>query len=78
MNYINGFSERLLKSINDSGMTYNEIARKCGFDRRVLYRACYENYMPNSGNLARICAVTHTSADWLLGLKRQKHEMQYL
>ena len=65
--YIEGFYDRLDEACRRSGMTKNEIAIRCCFSRKVLY----PGRMMNSGYLARFCAVTNTSADWLLGLRRE-------
>lgn len=68
--YIEGFYDRLDEACYRSGMKKCEIARVCGFDRKIL---CGERqYMMNSGYLAKFCAVTNTSADWLLGLRRDE------
>lgn len=65
--YIEGYYDRLDEACRRSGMTKNEIALRCCFSRKVLY----PGRMMNSGYLARFCAVTDTSADWLLGLRRE-------
>lgn len=70
IHYIQGFNERMQQAVNNSNLPTTEIARKCGIDRKVIYRSCYDFYMPNSSNLAKICVVLNVSADWLLGLKR--------
>lgn len=66
--YIEGYYDRLDEACRRSGMTKNEIALRCCFSRKVLY----PGRMMNSGYLARFCAVTDTSADWLLGLRREE------
>ena len=65
-NLINVYHWRVRKVIAESGMTSVEIARKMGCDRKVLgnTRVC----MMSSGNLAKFCAITHVSADYILGL----------
>ena len=66
--YIMGFHERLDKACKDSGISKAEIARRCGFARGILYPAPYQ--MMASVYIAKFCAVTHTDANWLLGVKR--------
>ena len=65
--YIEGFEERLDEACIKSGMKKAEIARRGGFNRKILSR--YNNTMMNSGDLARFCSVTHTDANWLLGVE---------
>lgn len=66
---IEGFWERLDQAVNESGKTKTEIAKTCGFDRKSFYR---RQGMPHAGFIARFCAETAVSADWLLGLERRK------
>lgn len=67
---IDGFWDRVDQTCEKSGLTKNEIARRCGFERKILFH--YGKRMPNSGFVARFCAETGVSADWLLGLERRK------
>ena len=64
--------DRIDKAIERSGLSKSEIARRGGFERRTLNGRA-GNIMPSLGTLARFCAVTHTSADYILGLK-DSHE----
>ena len=66
--YIEGFNERIDEACIKSGLTKKEIARRAGFDRKTLSRMSQDNMM-NSGALARFCNVTHSDANWLLGIK---------
>lgn len=68
---LEGFWERIDETIVDSGLSKTEIARRSGFERRVLNGAS-ENRMMSVGSLARFCAVTNVSADWILGLRSEK------
>lgn len=67
--YIEGFRERLMKVCVESGMSKSEIARKCGFNRKIL-SPDYDFHMLSSGYVAKFCEVTHTDANWLLGISR--------
>ena len=67
-NLIYGFWDRMEEAMFKSGMTKLEISRRMGVDRKTLY-APHDRRSLNSGYLARFCAVTGVSADWLLGLK---------
>lgn len=66
--YIEGFYERMDEACLNSGLSKNEIARRCGFNRKIL-TGVKENRMLSSGYLARFCVVTKTDANWLLGIK---------
>lgn len=68
--YIQGFRDRLDEACADSGLTKIEIARRCGFDRKVLFPSTGQ--MLTSGHVARFCAVTKIDANWLLGITRSK------
>lgn len=67
--YIQGYDERVHRAIVESGMTKLEVARKMGCDHKTVLPA--RGVMMNSWNLARFCAVTGVSADWILGLRRE-------
>lgn len=69
--YIEGFWERLEEAVRESGLTKTEIARRIGCDRKSLYELSGAHRMPHAGYMAKFCAVTKVSADWLLGLKRE-------
>ena len=67
---IEGYKERLEEAVYQSGMTKKEIARLMGMDRKVLLPKSY-GWQMGSGALARFCAVTGVSADWMLGLRKE-------
>lgn len=69
MKFIEGYHDRLQEACDDSGLSKTEIARRCGMHRHAFY--C--DGMMNGYTLAKFCAVTKVSADWLLGLRREKH-----
>lgn len=73
--YIEGFYERLEEACSQYGETKVEIARRCGFDRKILMGVC-RNRMMNSGNLARFCALTGTDANWLLGVTNARKDLE--
>lgn len=66
--YIEGFYERLDEACYRTGLSKNEIARRCGFDRKIL-TGLKDNRMISSGYIARFCEITKTDANWLLGIK---------
>lgn len=67
---IEGFAERLDQAIEASGMSRNQIASLMGMERKVLLPLTTGCQM-GSGALAKFCAITGVSADWLLGLKKE-------
>lgn len=67
---LEGFTERLNKAINNSGMDVSVIGRKAGISRGMLYKYQYEMAMPTVGSLAKLSMVLNVSADWLLGIER--------
>ena len=70
---VEGFWDRLDQACLKDGRTKTQIANACNFDRKVLYRsAALHKVMMSSGYLARFCTETNTSADWLLGLRRER------
>lgn len=67
--YTQGYDERVNRAIVETGMSKAEVARKMGCDKKTVHTT--RGVMMNSGNLARFCAVTGVSADWILGLRRE-------
>jgi len=70
-----GFWDRVEEAIQDSGMSKAQIAKKMGVERKALYASKSgnnDNRSWHSGRLATFCKITGVSADWLLGLSRQK------
>jgi len=68
---IEGFWERLNEACKKDGRSKSEIARACGFNRKVLYWSSNKSNM-HVGYMVKFCAETNTSADWLLGLRRSE------
>lgn len=71
--YIRGFNERFEEAIEETGYNHTELARILQCDRKRLIISQRGLGMPESGFLARFCATTNTSADWLLGLSDKKN-----
>lgn len=63
---IYGFWERFEEAVSCSGLSKAEIARRIGVHRHSLYAS---DHVPSALTIAKVCAITHTSADYLLGLK---------
>ena len=68
-----GFHDRLNQAVEESGLSQAEIARRTGLHRHTVLAT--ESAMPNSGTLAKLCAVLHVSADWLLGLSNVRRKV---
>ncbi len=66
---IYGFWEKIEEACAVSGLTKAEITRRMGVDRKLLYGRPGMSCAMNSANLAKFCAITNVSADYLLGLK---------
>ena len=66
---IYNFEERVEQVIKDSGMSKCEIARKAGFDRKIL--SFNFGWHLSAYNLMAFCQVTGVSADYLLGLRKE-------
>lgn len=69
---IEGFWDRVDSVCYKSGLSKSEIAMRIGCDRKTLMQSQMNCAMMNSGYLAKFCAVTGTSADYLLGLKKEE------
>lgn len=72
---IYGFWDRVDEAARASGIPKAEIARRMGYSRKVLY-FCNRAQVLNGYALAKFCAITNVSADWLLGLKSGPRTLQ--
>lgn len=61
-NTVYNFWERVDKEIYDQNKTKTDVAKQCGFDRKVL--STYGNL--SLPYFARLCSALHVSADYLL------------
>lgn len=66
--YVEGFWDRVNVVCARSGMSKQEITRRMGVDRKLLYGTDRANI--SALNLAKFCAITGTDANWMLGLTR--------
>ena len=64
--YIRGLWDRVEEAIGKENISKAELARRCGFDRKILHGQT-NMYLPY---FARMCAELHVSADYLLFGKR--------
>lgn len=71
---VEGFRDRLYEAIEDTGLSKTAMAEKCGFSRKIFYDG-WESFRSqlNSGYLMKFCSITGVSADWLLGLSKEKY-----
>lgn len=72
--YIEGFAERVDMVLTEQGLSKSRIAKAICFDRKTFIGIGRDNRMPCPMAIARFCAYTHTDANWLLGIKRQRIE----
>ena len=68
---IPGMWERIDEVIADSGLSKIEISKRCGFERRTLSGET-ENRMLSIGALKSFCQTMNVSADYILGIKKEK------
>lgn len=63
--FVEGFWERLDDEIHKQNRTKKDVAKQCGFDRKILIRTSgHDNIcLPY---FARLCSALHVSADYLL------------
>lgn len=70
---IQGFWDRVDEVCAEDGRQKHEIVKAMGgANRKILYEGEQRNHMLSAFHLARFCAVTGASADYLLGLKRKE------
>ena len=64
--YLRGFPERLREAMELSGMNSVELGKQVKRDRKAIYMYRNGDVSPDVLTVARMCAVLHVSADWLL------------
>lgn len=72
---IEGLTERLNSAINASGMTNGEIIKKVGVPRTTYY-GHLEGQSMGEIYVMKYCRALGISADWLLGLRKERCEME--
>lgn len=72
MQTVDIFIERLNELL--LGKSINAVAKDMGICQPTLYRYLKGERIPNIIALAKIADYFHTSADWLLGLKKYEDE----
>ena len=64
--FLRGFPERLVEAMELSGINCVELGQKIQRDRKVIYKYRNGDVAPDVVTVAKMCAVLHVSADWLL------------
>lgn len=64
--YLRGFPERLREAMELSGMNCVELGKRIQRDRKAIYMYRNGDVAPDAVTVAKMCAVLHISADWLL------------
>lgn len=64
--YLRGFPERLCEAMEASDMNCVELGKLIQRDRKAIYMYRNGDVSPDVLTVARMCAVLHISADWLL------------
>jgi transcriptional regulator with XRE-family HTH domain len=62
---LRGHNERLRRAIFESGLTVDEVARRCGMDPKSLARAIAGRQIPHPRNRYAIATVVKQDVDWL-------------
>lgn len=75
--HIRHFWYRVNEAILDTGMSKTEIAKLIGCNRKTLMVQNDESRMMEAVYIAKLCAITGVSADWLLGLRKEKRYEQH-
>ena len=73
MKHIEGFEDRLLKAINDKGMTNSQVCALTGITWSCMNCYVNEKQMPSCYNLVKLAKVLDVSTDYLLGLTEPAH-----
>jgi len=63
---LDGFWDRVDEEIHRQNKSKLQVAKKCKFDRKTLYRPKQDNRYIRAVYFARLCAELHVSADYLL------------
>ncbi len=63
---IDGFWDRVDKEIHKQNKSKLEVAKKCRFNRKTLYRPKQNNRYMRVVYFVRLCAELNVSADYLL------------
>ena len=66
------FCERFKNELEESELTQNDIARRCGIDSSCITQYKQGKSMPSIKTLFELCSVLDVSADYLLGLSDRK------
>lgn len=71
---VDGLRDRLEDAIFSSGMDINEISRKSGVSRALLWAYRFDGKQPSCYSLMRLAKTLNVSTDWLLGIKTLNKE----
>lgn len=72
---VEGLTERLNSAINASGLTNREIIKRVGVPRSTYYEHL-EGQPMGEIYVMKYCRALGISADWLLGLRKGRCEME--
>ena len=65
---MHGLTERLEQSIQESGLTLNEVCTRAQVSRHMLWQYRYYRVTPSALALARLAVALGVTTDWLLGI----------
>lgn len=69
---VEGMRDRLRNAFIDSGKTAEQLMKETGICKSVFYNHLGGGSTPNALHLARYAGALNVSADWLLGLKKER------
>ena len=72
MKRIDTFGERLNTVMYEQKITQAELDKRTGIGRANISRYVCNKQMPTVDSLITICKTLNVSADWLLGLRKER------
>jgi lambda repressor-like predicted transcriptional regulator len=63
---------RLLKAIADSGLTINQVCKRCGVSNSTVTKFAHDDTRITAILLAKLCGTVGVSMDYVMGLRREK------
>lgn len=69
--YIPDYGKRMQNVFNDKKINLTDMERVTGISRSTIYSFVYNGTDISTSRLAKICAYCGTSADYILGLKKE-------
>ena len=68
------FGERLNMVLYEQKLSQSDLDKRTGIGRANISRYVCNKQMPTVDSLISICKTLNVSADWLLGLRKEREE----